>query len=257
VRVTEPPPPAAPTATRQPTATFTPVLPTPTGPVQPPSCQGDELMWFTPSAVVAGSPVAIAVTSAKGHGDVRLTLNGGDVGGVAVTSGGRGHVWTWTVVPGGAERYFANFYVGFSVLCTTNYFDAVSAVATSTPTTGATATPTRTPTTVPTNTPTTAPTNTPTTAPTNTPTTVPTNTPTTVPTNTPTFTPRPTPTTGLSALTVAGARSGLKLPAWLMAGAYWMVSDMSPGTAGDAVPMDQAPARADFTIVVELKKGVQ
>jgi hypothetical protein len=56
---------------------------------------------------------------------------------------------------------------------------------------------------------------------------------------------------------VAGARNGLKPPAWLMAGAYWMVSDMSPGTAGDAVPGDQAPVRANFTIVVELKKGVQ
>ncbi len=173
-RPAAPPPPAPPTATTVPTNTPVPV---PTATTVPSvACNGDEEMTFAPNPGVVGAQVAIAVTSALGSPDVALQLSFGgaavDVQGPTVQTGvGKGYIWRWTVTPGQAGRYDANFYVGATILCTANWVQVNAApVATNTPTR------TSTPTSIPSSTPlaTSTPTRTPT--PTLTPVRTPTST---------------------------------------------------------------------------------
>ncbi len=148
-------PTATPTATPLPTATPTPTR-TPSA-----ACAGDEEMSFDPNPGATGSPLDISVTSARASVYVAMQAAYGGAGvaltGPAVSSGGKGYIWTWTFTPYQPGWYTANFYVNNTDFCAGGAVQ-VQGAAIATPTPSRTPTPPPAPTSTPVATPTTGPT---------------------------------------------------------------------------------------------------
>jgi hypothetical protein len=144
-----------PTLTPTPPATATPTV-TPTPSITPTPlavCQGDEEMSFAPNPGATGSLLAVSVTSARASVNVALQVAYGGAGvalaGPSVTSGGKGHIWTWNLTPVQPGRYDASFYVNQSDFCAGGNVQVNGSAlptATRTATPRATATPTPAPT---------------------------------------------------------------------------------------------------------------
>lgn len=145
-------PTATPTATPLPTATPTPTR-TPSA-----ACAGDEEMSFDPNPGATGSPLDVSVTSARASVYVAMQAAYGGAGvaltGPAVSSGGKGYIWTWTFTPYQPGWYTANFYVNNTDFCAGGAVQ-VQGTAVATPTPSRTPTRTVTPPPAPSATPTT------------------------------------------------------------------------------------------------------
>lgn len=114
---------------------------TPSTPIGPDPCAGDEQILFSPKKPYAGTDVLIAVTSATHH-DVRTVRLTGPVktGPASERPGLNGWVWEWTVSPTTDGWYDFTFYTDDARACATSGFNALPAF-------GATAVPTTVPTT--------------------------------------------------------------------------------------------------------------
>ncbi len=143
----------APLATTPTQFTYLPSVMSLVAPISP-ACMSDEAMSFAPNPGATGSLLAVSVTSARASVDVVLQIVYGGasvpLAGPAVTTGGKGYIWTWTFTPTQPGRYDARFYVNQTGFCTAGFVQVTgnplpTATPTATPLPTATATPTRTP----------------------------------------------------------------------------------------------------------------
>jgi hypothetical protein len=131
---------------------------TPSTPLGPDPCAGDEQILFAPKKPYVGTDVLVAVTSATHH-DMRTVRLTGPVksGPVNERPGLNGWVWEWTISPTIDGWYDFTFYVDGARACATSGFNALPAfgatalpTASPTPAPFSTATPVATPTALPT-----------------------------------------------------------------------------------------------------------
>jgi hypothetical protein len=101
---------------------------TPTTPIGPDPCAGDEQIMFAPGKPYVGTDVLIAVTSSRHH-DVRTVRLAGPVksGPVNERPGLNGWVWEWTISPTVDGWYNFTFYADGARPCATSGFNALPA----------------------------------------------------------------------------------------------------------------------------------
>lgn len=121
--------------------TLAPAVATPSTPIGPDPCAGDEQILFAPNKPYVGTDVLVAVTSATHH-DVRTVRLTGPVktGQVNERAGLNGWVWEWTISPTVDGWYDFTFYADGARACATSGFNTLPAFG-ATPVPSASATP--------------------------------------------------------------------------------------------------------------------